>query len=220
MSLLEENVRNEVKKIFEGLKEPVKIVVFTQESPIVMPTLECENCRDNRMLMEELAGLSDKINIEIYDYLRDKDKVEKYKIDKIPANVIEGDTDYGIRFYGMPAGYEFSTLIETIKFVSQRDTGLATEIKEKLKNLTKPIHIRVFVTLTCPYCPQSAMTAFKFAMENELITAETINAQEFPHLSQRYNVFAVPKTVINETVQFEGALPEPIFLEKILGVNN
>lgn len=216
MSLLDDNVKNEIKKVFEGLKEPVKLIVFTQESPIVMPTLECENCKDNRMLMEELAGLSDKLKIEVYDFLKDKDKVEKYKIDKIPANVIEGDIDYGIRFFGMPAGYEFSTLIETIKFVSSRDTGLNAEVKEKLKTLTKPIHIRVFVTLTCPYCPQAAVTAFKFAMENQLITAETINAQEFPHLSQRYNVFAVPKTVVNENIQFEGALPETLFAEKVL----
>ncbi|MEO0123689.1 MAG: thioredoxin family protein [candidate division WOR-3 bacterium] len=216
MSLLDDNVKNEIKKVFEGLKEPVKLVVFTQESPIVMPTIECENCKDNRILMEELAGLSDKLKIEVYDFLKDKDKVEKYKIDKIPANVIEGDIDYGIRFFGMPAGYEFSTLIETIKFVSSRDTGLNAEVKEKLKTLTKPIHIRVFVTLTCPYCPQAAVTAFKFAMENQLITAETINAQEFPHLSQRYNVFAVPKTVVNENIQFEGALPETLFAEKVL----
>ncbi len=218
MSLLEENVRNEVKKIFEKLKEPVKLIVFTQESPIVMPTLECENCKDNRVLMEQIASLSDKISIEVYDLLKDKEKVEKYKIDKIPANVIEGDIDYGIRFFGMPAGYEFTTLIETIKIISNRDSGLPAEIKEKLKLLSKPIHIRVFVTLTCPYCPQSAITAFKFAMENQLITAETINAQEFPHLSQRYNVFAVPKTVINETIQFEGALPDSVFLDKIFAL--
>ncbi|MCX7994554.1 MAG: thioredoxin family protein [candidate division WOR-3 bacterium] len=218
MSMLEDNVKIEVKKIFEKLTNPVKLVVFTQESPIIMPTLECENCKDNRLLMEELAGLNEKISIEIFDFLKDKEKVEKYRIDKIPATVIEGDDDYGIRFFGIPAGYEFSTLIETITFVSQRDTGLNAQIKEKLKTITRPIHIRVFVTLTCPYCPQAAITAFKFAMENKLITAETINSQEFPHLAQKYNVFAVPKTIINETVQFEGSLPEAIFAEKIFSL--
>ncbi len=218
MSLLEENVKNEVKKIFEKLKEPVKIIVFTQESPIVMPALECENCKDNRILMEEISALSDKIKLEIYDFLKDNDKVEQFKIDKIPANLIIGETDYGIRFYGMPAGYEFSTLLEVIKLVSERNSGLSSELKEKLKTIKKPVNIKVFVTLTCPYCPQAAITAYKFAMESPLITAETVNAQEFPHLSQRYNVFAVPKTVINETIQYEGVLPEAIFLEKILNL--
>lgn len=216
MSVLDEQVKTEVKKIFNDLKEAVKLVVFTQESPIVMPTLECENCRDNRLLMEELSSLSDKISIEVYDFLKDKEKVEEYKIEKIPANVIKSEIDYGIRFFGMPAGYEFSTLIEAIKLVSNRDSGIAAEVKEKIKTITKFVHIKVFVTLTCPYCPQAAITAFKFAMENQSITAETINAQEFPHLAQRFNVFAVPKIVINDTAQFEGALPESQFLEKIL----
>jgi glutaredoxin-like protein len=183
-----------------------------------MPAVECENCKDNRTLMEEISILSDKINLEVYDFLKDKDKVESFKIDKIPANIIQGEIDYGIRFYGMPAGYEFATLLETMKLVSNRDSGLSSEIKEKLKALNKPVDIKVFVTLTCPYCPQAAITAFKFAMESSLITAETINAQEFPHLSQRYNVFAVPKVVINETVQFEGAIPETMFLEKIMNL--
>ncbi|MGB9721879.1 MAG: protein disulfide oxidoreductase [bacterium] len=217
MSILDENVKNEVKKNLEGLKQPVKIIVFTQESPIVMPTVECENCKDNRLLMEEISELSDKINLEVYDFLKDKDKVEQFKVDKIPANLILGEVDYGIRFYGMPAGYEFSTLIEAIKLVSNRNSGLSSELKEKIKTITKPVDIKVFVTLTCPYCPQAAVTAFKFAMENQNISAQTINAQEFPHLSQRYNVFAVPKIVINETTQFEGALAENVFLEKISG---
>jgi glutaredoxin-like protein len=218
MGLLEEPIKAEVKKVLETLKEPVKLIVFTQESPIVMPAVECENCKDNRTLMEEISILSDKINLEVYDFLKDKDKVESFKIDKIPANIIQGEIDYGIRFYGMPAGYEFATLLETMKLVSNRDSGLSSEIKEKLKALNKPVDIKVFVTLTCPYCPQAAITAFKFAMESSLITAETINAQEFPHLSQRYNVFAVPKVVINETVQFEGAIPETMFLEKIMNL--
>lgn len=216
MSLLDDNVKNEVKKILGGLKEVVKIIVFTQESPIVMPTLECENCKDNRILMEELASLTDKIKIEIYDFLKDKSKAEELKIDKIPANIIQGDIDYGIRFYGLPAGYEFSTLLETIKLISNRDSNLAPELKEKIKTIAKTVAIKVFVTLTCPYCPAAAITAFKFAMESSLITAETINAQEFPHLAQRYAVFAVPKVVINETITFEGALPDHLFAEKII----
>ncbi len=216
MGLIEEPTKNEVRKIFEGLRERVNLIVFTQESPIIMPTLECENCKDNRLLMEELATLSDKISIEVYDFLKDKERVSEYKVDKIPASIVKGEVDYGIRFYGMPAGYEFSTLLETIKIVSARDSGLNPDIKEMLKIVSKPTNIRVFVTLTCPYCPQVAITAFKFAMENSLITAETINAQEFPHLSQRYNIFAVPKVIINEKIQFDGALPEEQFVDKIL----
>jgi predicted DsbA family dithiol-disulfide isomerase len=54
------------------------------------------------------------------------------------------------------------------------------------------------------------------AMENEHIRGDMVEAQEYPHLSQRYGVFSVPKVVLNESTSFEGALPEQIFLQFVL----
>jgi alkyl hydroperoxide reductase subunit AhpF len=54
------------------------------------------------------------------------------------------------------------------------------------------------------------------AVASERITATAIEATEFPDLSRSYQVMAVPKIVMNERVQFEGALPEPQFLEAVL----
>ncbi|MCK4940730.1 thioredoxin family protein [candidate division WOR-3 bacterium] len=216
MAVLDDKVKEEVKDMLKDLKESVKLVVFTQDSLISTPGHECETCRDNRLLMEEVAALSDKISVEVYDFAKDKERVEEYKIDRIPATVVHGEKDSGIRIYGMPAGYEFPTLLNAIKLVSAVDSGLSNESKEKVKDLSKPIHIQVFVTLTCPYCASAATLAHKLAYESNQIKADVVNAQEFPQLAQRYNVFAVPKTVVNETVQFEGTLPEQGFLEKAL----
>jgi len=216
MGVLEEKVKEEVKGMFKGLKEPVKLIVFTQDGLITVPGLECRTCKDNRQLIEEVASLSEKISIEVYDFVKDKDKVEQYKIDKIPATIIEAQKDYGIRIYGLPAGYEFPTLLNAIKVVSTTNSELSNETKEKLKTLSKPVHIQVFVTLTCPYCSSAAATAHRMAFENDYVSADVVNAQEFPQLAQKYNVFAVPKVVINETTQFEGALPEDTFLEKVI----
>ncbi len=216
MPLLDDKVKAQVQEMFRALTNPVKIVVFTQDSLVTVPGLECETCKDNRLLMEEVAALSDKISIEVFDFMKDKKKVEEYKIDKIPANVIEGDKDAGIRIYGLPAGYEFPTLLSGIKMVSTRDPELSDQTKDKLKGITKPVHIQVFVTLTCPYCASAASMAHRLALQSEMITADVVNAQEFPQLGQRYNVFAVPKVVINETIQFEGALPEERFVEKVM----
>ena len=148
--------------------------------------------------------------------MKDKEKVEHNKIDKIPAVVIQGDKDHGIRMYGMPAGYEFPTLLSAIKNVSMANSDLSDDSKEKIGKVTKPIHIQVFVTLTCPYCASAASLAHRMALESEQIRADVVNAQEFPQLGQRYNVFAVPKTVVNETISFEGALPEDKFVDKVL----
>lgn len=216
MSILEEKVREQVRDMFAALKEPVNLVVFTQGELIKVPGIECETCKDNRLLMEEVASLSDKVSVEIYDFVRDTDKVAEYEIDKIPATIVRSEKDYGIRLYGMPAGYEFPALLNAIQMVSTAKSGLSEDGKNKLKSITKPVHIQVFVTLTCPYCSSAVALSHRMAYESTIVKADMINAQEFPQLAQRYNVYAVPKVVINETTQFEGALPEDRFLEKVL----
>ncbi len=216
MPVLDEKIKEDVKGMFKDLKEQVKLIVFTQDGLIKVPGIECETCKDNRMLMEEIASLSDKISIEVYDFVKDKDKAEQYKIDKIPATIVLGQKDHGIRLYGMPTGYEFPTLLNAIKMVSTANSELSNETKEKLITLSKPVHIQVFVTLTCPYCSSAVVTAHQMALENDNVKADMVNAQEFPQLAQKYNVFAVPKIVINETAQFEGSLPENAFVQKIV----
>lgn len=209
MGLLKEKDREFVKKEFSTLKSDVTLIVFTQE-------LECEYCKETRELVEELSALSDKIKLEVYDFAVDKEKIKEYEIDKIPAIVVKGARDYGIRFYGIPAGYEFTTLMEDIIDVSSGESGLLNQTKEKIRTIDKPVHIQVFVTPTCPYCPAAVRTAHKMAIENPLIRADMIEVIEFPHLAHKYGVMGVPKVVINDKISFEGALPEPHFLQHVL----
>lgn len=210
MSLIPDKEREHLRKIFqEGLRDEVKLVVFTQE-------FECEYCKETRQLMEELTALSDKIKLELYDFQKDAEKAKELGIDKIPAIALIGRRDYRIRFFGIPTGYEFSALIEDIVDVSQSTTRLSDRTRERLKALNRSIHIQVFVTPTCPYCPKAVRLAHQFAMENEFIKADTVEAVEFPHLAHKYNVMSVPKTVINETAEFVGAVPEDTFLENLL----
>jgi glutaredoxin-like protein len=209
MGLIKEEQKGQLKEKFEELDGDVKLIVFTQE-------MECMYCEQTRELMEDIAALSDKITVEVYDFVSDSNKVEEYKVDKIPATVVEGGEDYGIRFYGIPAGYEFVSLIDAITAVSTGDTGLSDETKAALDQLANDVHIQVFITLTCPYCPATVEMAHKLAMESDLITADMVESSEFPHLAQKYGVMAVPKTVVNEDTQFEGALPEEDFVKNVL----
>ena len=141
MALLNDSVRAEVRTRFKEIKNPVKIINFTQE-------IECQFCADTRRLLEEVAGLSDKLSIEVYNFVTDKEVAKKYNVDKIPATVIVGDKDHGIRLYGIPSGYEFGTVIESILMVSKRDSGLSAATKKKLAGLKHPLHLEVFVTPT------------------------------------------------------------------------
>ena len=212
MSLIKKEQQKQLKEIFKKLSNNVKLIFFTQE-------MECPFCKDTRELLQDLSSLSDgKISLEIYDFVNDKDKVDKYKIDKIPAVVVEGQKDYGIRFYGIPAGYEFTSLINSILIVSRGQSGLSDETKESLKKLKDPVKIQVFITLTCPYCPKAVEMTHRLAVESDLITGEMIESSEFPILIQKYNVMSVPRVIINDKVDFEGALPEKDFVENLMKV--
>lgn len=212
MSLIKESDRQQLIKAFSALQNPVKILIFTQP-------VECQYCRETRAIAEEVAELSDKISVEVYDFVGHKAVAETYQIDKIPATVVmrggDAPKDYGIRYYGIPAGYEFTTLIEDIIMVSQGESGLSNDTKAQVKALTKPLHLQVFITPTCPYCPQAVRLAHQLAMESDLVRADMVEAIEFPHLSMKYQVQGVPRTVINETVHLEGAAPETLLLAKI-----
>jgi len=210
VSLIPEEHKEHIKnELMEKMENPVKIIMFTQE-------VECQFCAQTRQLINELAALNDKIKVEIHDFLAETDKAKEYGVDKVPALIIMGEKDYGIRFYGLPYGYEFQTLLESVINVSRGRTDLSEETKNKLKEIKTPVHIQVFVTLTCPYCPIVASTAQKFAIENDLIRADVIDISEFPHLALKYAVMGTPKTVINEKVEFIGAFPEDLFLEHVL----
>jgi glutaredoxin-like protein len=214
MALLDEKIRAQVQPQAQALIKPVTLHVFTQE-------LECQFCRETRQLAEELAAMApEKIKVAVHNFVLDKAEVETYKIDKIPALAVVGEQDYGIRFFGIPGGYEFTSLLQAITMVGSGDAGLSQASRMKLGALIKPVNLKVYVTLTCPYCPQAVHLAHQMAMASPLIRAEMIEATEFPHLANRDQIMAVPKVVIDGIGSFEGALPEALFIEKIIALVN
>jgi glutaredoxin-like protein len=123
--------------------------------------------------------------------------------------------DRGLKYYGVPSGYEFITFLEAVKTISADNSGLSATTKDFLKTLTKPVHLQVFVTPTCPHCPRAAIIALKMAYESPMVTADIIEAIEFPQLAMKYGVQGVPKTVINDNIDLEGGVPEQMFVDAI-----
>jgi glutaredoxin-like protein len=210
MGLIPDEHRQHIKEGLEkSLLGEVKAIVFTQE-------IECQFCKQTRELVQEIGELSNKIKVEVYDFAKDAEKVKAYNIDKVPAIAVVGQKDYGVRFYGIPLGYEFKSFFDALVNVSKGESGLSEETKKKLAAINKPVHIQVFVSLTCPYCPLVVELVHKFAMENDLIRADCVEIGEFPPLAQKYGVMGVPKTVINEKAELLGAVSEVVLLEQIL----
>lgn len=207
---LDEKLKEELRKQLSILTKKVRIVFFTQE-------LECQYCKETRSILTELTEVSDKLNLEVRNFIVDKSDADKYGVDKIPATVLldENGKDYGIKFFGIPSGYEFASLLEDIKMLGTGNTGLPADLENEIKKIDSEIHMQVFVTPTCPYCPQAVVTAHKFSYLNDKIKGDMVEATEFPHLSNKYNVRGVPRTVINENTFIEGAAPEQMVLDKV-----
>ncbi len=148
MPLLDERTRKQVRSALADVKKRITLVMFTQGEG---GALECAFCGDTRQLVEEIATLSDNISVDVRDFQKDADLARQYGVDKIPAIVmLTGDqrTHHGIRFYGIPSGYEFSSFIEDLRIVGRGDAGLSTSTVQEIRGITRPVHIQVFVTPT------------------------------------------------------------------------
>lgn len=210
MSEIPKTLQETIQKRFENdLVDMVKLILFTQK-------MECHFCKETRELLEKVASWSEKISLEVHDFEMEKEVAENLGIDKIPGLAIIGQKDHGIRFYGIPSGYEFQTLIEGITLVSTEDSQLPQGAIDELNKIGKKlIHIKVFVIPTCTMCPIQAKMAMQFAVANANVRVSMVEIAEFPHLANRYEVIGTPTTVINEIIRFEGITPPAQFIQHL-----
>ena len=205
---IDPEVIDEVKRIFSGLKRPVTLHFFKTS------IRECKYCEDVEYIVDTISNLSPLISTIKHEEGKEEDK--RFNINMYPAIIVHSEEEYNIRFFGIPAGEEFGVLVNTILAASTGNIHLNKSTIEEIKRIEENVHIRVFVTPACPYCPHMAWKACMFALANRRITTDVIEASEFPELVEKYNVFAVPKVVINDKVEFEGLVPERLFLKRLL----
>jgi alkyl hydroperoxide reductase subunit AhpF len=155
MALLTASDQEALREELESMTNRVRLVFFTQ-------TLNCETCDITKRILEEVKGLSEKLELQTFNYAIDREAVSRYGITRIPAIALErieenGDgagqgeasgKDFGIRFYGVPSGYEFMSLIGDILDVSHGDSGLGPESKSLIAKVQEPIHLQIFTTPT------------------------------------------------------------------------
>lgn len=141
MGFLSARDEQAVKKEFERIAGPVKLTVFASE-------LGPETNAQTIALVKEVAALDERISVTVLNPHIEREEAQAFGIDATPAVVVEGALDYGIRFLGVPAGYEFSNLIDSIIAASSGEPGLSEATVTALAGLTEDVVIKVFSTPT------------------------------------------------------------------------
>ncbi|MEM5875459.1 MAG: thioredoxin family protein [Candidatus Aenigmatarchaeota archaeon] len=228
--IIDEKSKEILKEKFEKeLKREVEVYFFTDKNKEI-PYEElisehehnhsedlCHFCDFMRKFLSELVELSSqKIIVREFDINENQDEAKKYGIEKIPTFLIDPKKGYKIKYIGSPIGEEAWAFIDTIIQVSKDSSNLQKKTKDKLKELKKNVNIKVFVTPPCPYCPYQVFLVNNFAIENKNIEVECIDAFENQEIAEKYDVSAVPHTVINEKEILVGVQTEDKVLEAII----
>lgn len=208
MALLNDEIVQNVKEMLGDLPREVKLTVFTDDQ-------NCEYCEQIVQLVNEVADAVDTVTIEQFEIHENADQARALNIQRAPAIAILGERDFGMRFYGIPSGYEFSTLLHGIQAAARGNSELDASTKSYLSDLEKTVDFQVFVTPTCPYCPRAAVLAMEMAVESDMVHAHVIESAEFPDLANQYNVMGVPLNVINGKERVEGAAPPNMIVDAI-----
>jgi glutaredoxin-like protein len=194
-----------------GLTRPVRLALYTRPDG-------CDTCADTRAIVEEVAGLSPHLSVATHD---GQDGEAAPGVEHVPAIVVLRDADgafvdVGVRLVGAPIGHELTSLADAILIVGGGDPGLTADSLARLATLSRPVHVQVFSTPTCVYCPRAVALAHRLAVASPLISATAYSVVEFPDLIRRHRVTGVPKIVVDTGVELLGAQPEGAMVDAVL----
>ncbi|MHC4661926.1 MAG: thioredoxin family protein [Planctomycetota bacterium] len=174
------------KELCAGIDKRVQLLFATQD-------IESFVCREAREVIEGAVELTGgKALFQPVEFTEKTEEMERFAIERIPCLAILGERDCGIRYYGIPSGYLFVTLLEAILLVGRGEQKIAFDTQSKLAAIQKPVHLRIFVTPTCPDSPEVTMLAHQFAYASDFIRADIIDITFFPYLANEFKVKSVP----------------------------
>jgi glutaredoxin-like protein len=216
MALIDEGTKTKLRERLAGLEGPVELRLYMKPDSgrLILPGgLGCPTCSVAEELARAVADAApERVTLSVIDVIeRPEEGIE------VPTLTIGAPGEQArIAFQGLPSGYEFSTLLDAIERVSSKGGSLAPDLTERLSKLDTDVEVMVFVTPTCPYCPGAASMANRMALTSPRVRSVVVEANEFADLSRRFQVEGVPRTVVNRSSSFVGALPETMFVESVL----
>lgn len=218
MAIADDRTKAQIKQRLAGaLSQPVEMRLYRRPDTgrLILPGgLGCSTCDAAEELARVVAEAApEHVGLTVVDLSQNPAP----EVDAVPTFTLsQPGAKPRIAFQGLPSGYEFATLLDALERVSGRGPELSPETTSKLAGLESDLELMVFVTPSCPYCPRAASLANRMALASPRIRSLVVEANEFPELSQRFEVQSVPRIVVNREGSFVGALPEPVFVESVL----
>lgn len=195
-----------IRSLFEeDLEGRVRIDLFTQRpSKLVVPGREeCVYCEDVRKMLREVAALSEDVVLTVHEFAEERAAASRFGVDRIPGIVIRGILNRPLRFFGVPA---LNLLVETVIAASQREPLVSRQTARILKKMHRDVDLTVLVVPPCPHSATVAFMAMRLALASSKVHASVVEIAEFPDLAERYEVDAVPATIVDGRVALVGEL--------------
>jgi len=211
VSLFRESEEQGVRDLFAKLEREIELVLVLGPEETPMPgARDIDFAGEAQKLVEGLAELGELVSARTTEE-------PELGIERFPAIAVLADgDDTGIRYYGLPWGYELSSVVGAVVEAGRPESSLHDYSLELLDGLDRDVAIEVFVTPTCPHCPPAVLMAYRAALASPRVTAAAVEATEFPALADAMEVYSVPAIVIDGVPRYDGAVPERVFFQRLL----
>ena len=197
----------QLKATFEQLPNDMPLYLFTAKGH------DDVFAHANRQVIRAFRQLSSRISLREHNL--NHELAKKWHVTHSPTLLIAPDK-YSIRWLGAPMGEEARTFLELLILVGLGQSQLSEQSLKVIKRIDSARQIKIFVSPTCPYCPQQAINAVKAAIEMpDLVSLEIIDIQSQPELANQYSAQSVPQAFANDVLIGQGAQPEEVFIASL-----
>ena len=187
--LFTDEMRQQLDTVFARMERPLLLKLYLDKRPV---SAELES------FITALAALSDKLNLEVCDR-----QAEKSFAPCVEVCLADG-TATGLAFHGVPSGHEFTSFVLGLYNAAGPGQAIDEDTKQKIATVTKPIDMKILVTLSCTMCPDLVVATQRIAAASPNITAHVYDIRHFEHLKDQYKVMSVPCLVVNNKDVFFG----------------
>lgn len=204
----EEAFLNQLRKTFDQMPRQIPLYLFVGRAQDDVFVQTC------RQIIKAFRELTPKISVK--EYFLDHELAVKWGVESSPTILIDPD-HYNIRWLGAPMGEEGRSFLEAMILIGMGKSGMSTQSQTVIRQIDTPRQLKVFVSPTCPYCPQQVVNGLRAAVEQpDNISLEIIDIQSRPDLAEQYGAYSVPQAYANDLLIGQGAQQEEVFMSSLL----